>query len=262
MSTEFRQTTCDKFLGGQIQAYQPEKGFRSGSDAVLLAAAVQMQTGATYLEFGCGVGVASLCLAHRLLKEGIHHSITALDIQPGLIDLARQNTDMNKIKPKPDFFVQDITAKFSDWANMPPAGFHHVFANPPYFETDKSFAPPDESKAQAHVSDTADLAIWIKRAAACLTGGGQLTLIYRADALDRLLSALSPQFGNIAILPITAAPDKPASRVIVRARRDAKGKLHLLPPLVTHKDNVYTDELEQILRGGGSLQKRFEVSSF
>ena len=258
MSTDLLQATCDKFLGGQVQAYQPKKGYRSGSDAVLLAAAVNAQNGETCLEFGCGVGVASLCLAKRLAYEGINYTITGIDIQSTLIDLAQKNTDMNDLMQKPEFFVQDIKAKFSDWVHIQPSSFHHVFANPPYFERDESFASPDESKAQAHVSDQADLDIWVKRAATCLTGSGQFTLIYRADALDRLLSALSPQFGRIVILPISASPDEPASRVIVRATRDAKGKLSLLPPLVTHKDNRYTDEVEHILREGGNLQKRFD----
>ena len=258
MSTDLVQATCDQFLGGKVKAYQPEKGFRSGSDAVLLAAAVKAQNGEKCLEFGCGVGVASLCLAKRLAREGITPAITGIDIQSKLIDLAQENADINGMSPKPEFFLQDIMAKFSDWAQIQPSGFHHVFANPPYFEKDKSFAPPDESKAQAHVSDQTDLDIWIKRAATCLSGSGQLTLIYRADALDRLLSALSPQFGGIIILPISAAPDEPASRVIIRSTRDSKGKLNLLPPLVTHKDNHYTDEVEHILREGGSLQKRFD----
>ena len=85
-----------------------------------------------------------------------------------------------------------------------------------------------------------------------------MTLIYRSDALNRLLSALSPNFGGINILPISAALDEPASRVIIRATRDSKGKLSLLPPLVTHKNNHYTEELEHILSEGGSLQKRFD----
>ena len=69
MSTNLLQATCDQFLGGQVKAYQPEKGFRSGSDAVLLAAAVKAQNGEKCLEFGCGVGVASLCLAKRLAGD-------------------------------------------------------------------------------------------------------------------------------------------------------------------------------------------------
>ena len=133
MSTDLLQATCDKFLGGQVQAYQPKKGYRSGSDAVLLAAAVNAQNGETCLEFGCGVGVASLCLAKRLAYEGINYTITGIDIQSTLIDLAQKNTDMNDLMQKPEFFVQDIKAKFSDWVHIQPSGFHHVFANPPYF---------------------------------------------------------------------------------------------------------------------------------
>ena len=105
MSTNLLQATCDQFLGGQVKAYQPEKGFRSGSDAVLLAAAVKAQNGEKCLEFGCGVGVASLCLAKRLAGEGITPAITGIDIQSKLIDLAQKNADMNGMTPKPEFFL-------------------------------------------------------------------------------------------------------------------------------------------------------------
>jgi tRNA1(Val) A37 N6-methylase TrmN6 len=75
----------------------------------LLAAAVNTMNGEKCLEFGCGVGVASLCLAQRLAKEGVNHAITGIDVQSMLIDLAQKNIDINDMTPEPEFFVQDIT---------------------------------------------------------------------------------------------------------------------------------------------------------
>lgn len=251
------QTTLDGFLGGQVRALQPAKGYRSGADAVLLAAAVAVRDGEKCLELGCGVGVASLCLAKRLELEGIGFSITGVDIQPDLIRLARENADMNGFSDRLDFTVQDIAESFSAWEGFSPAAYHHVFANPPYFEAGESFGPPGESKARARVFADTDLQSWLKRAASCLGAGGGLTVVFRADALDRLLAALPPQFGSPVILPVSAAADAPAGRVIVRARRDAKGKPTLLPPLVMHDEEAYSEEVEGILRQGAGLQKRF-----
>ncbi len=112
MSTNLLQATCDQFLGGQVKAYQPEKGFRSGSDAVLLAAAVKAQNGEKCLEFGCGVGVASLCLAKRLAGEGITPAITGIDIQSKLIDLAQKNADMNGMTQNRNFFFKILRLSF------------------------------------------------------------------------------------------------------------------------------------------------------
>ncbi|MEO0665427.1 MAG: methyltransferase, partial [Pseudomonadota bacterium] len=57
--------TLDAFLGGRVKAWQPRHGYRAGVDAVLLAAACPAKAGESVLELGCGVGVASLCLAAR-----------------------------------------------------------------------------------------------------------------------------------------------------------------------------------------------------
>ena len=57
---EAADLTEDGFLGGRLQILQPRKGYRAGTDPVLLAAAVPAQAGQSVLELGCGAGVALL----------------------------------------------------------------------------------------------------------------------------------------------------------------------------------------------------------
>ena len=68
------------FLNGRVIVRQPERGFRAGLDAVMLAAAVP-RVGATALELGAGAGTASLCLAARLPAI----TITGIEIDPELV---------------------------------------------------------------------------------------------------------------------------------------------------------------------------------
>ena len=47
---------------------------------------------------------------------------------------------------------------------------------------------------------------WVASAARLLKPQGVLTLIWRADALAEVLSALTAEFGGIAVLPVLSAP--------------------------------------------------------
>ena len=63
---------CERVDCGQVSrrqghgVSQPAQGFRSGLDAVMLAAAVPAREDSDVLEIGRGAGAASLCLAARV----------------------------------------------------------------------------------------------------------------------------------------------------------------------------------------------------
>ncbi|MGB0439250.1 MAG: methyltransferase, partial [Paracoccaceae bacterium] len=50
--------TCNAFLGGRAQIWQPRDGYRAGIDPVLLAASVPARPGERILDLGCGGGGA------------------------------------------------------------------------------------------------------------------------------------------------------------------------------------------------------------
>ena len=86
--------TADTFLGGQVRVDQPVAGFRSGLDAVMLAAAVPAMPGQSALELGSGAGTATLCLAARvsgLALTGVEpaqvrNTISEPDFLAGMLD--------------------------------------------------------------------------------------------------------------------------------------------------------------------------------
>ena len=109
-------------------------------------------------------------------------------------------------------------------------------------------------KAGSHGEGAGDLAGFVQAALRLLKSRGTLTLIYPAERLDHLLSLLTGRFGDIRVLPLWPRAGVPAKRVIVSARRDARGPLSLLPGLVLHGEGQgYSPAADAILRDAAPL---------
>jgi tRNA1(Val) A37 N6-methylase TrmN6 len=79
-------------------------------------------------------------------------------------------------------------------------------------------------------------------------------LIWRADGLSQILTALPPRFGAIAILPVHGGVGKAAIRVIVRASKSSRAPLALLPGFTLNDAaGRPTVEAEHVLRHAESL---------
>lgn len=238
----------DRLLGGRVLLTQPVDGYRAAIDPVMLAAAVPAEAGDRVLDLGCGVGAAALCLLARL--PGL--ALTGLEIQSALAALARVNAGANG-------WTEDLSVYEGSVLAPPEAvlagGYDHVMTNPPYLPAGRGTPPPGGIKATANVEAEADLGQWLKMAIRVLRPKGRLSLIQRADRLDAVLAGLARRgVGDIRVLPLWPKVGRPATRVIVSARKGAKGPFELLPGLVLHGDDGgYTEAAEDILRRGLAL---------
>jgi len=229
----------DTFLDGRVKARQPDTGFRSGTDAVLLAAAVPARAGETVLELGAGAGTASLCLAARVADL----SVTGVEIDQGLATLAQQNAAASGLEAH--FAAADIFA-------LPPGlkrDFDQVLANPPFHG--EGAAPPDAARARA-LMDNGGLPQWLSLGLQRTVSGGFFTTILRADRLAEALAALPAR--GVNIMPLWPRAGMAAKRVILQARKGSRAPLGLLAGLALHDaEGRYTPEAEAILRDGASL---------
>ncbi len=237
--------THDAFLGGRVHAWQPKHGYRAATDPVLLAASVPARPGDDVLELGCGVGVASLCLAARVTDL----DIIGVERQAEYAELAARNG------------LNVVTADLTD---LPDAlrnqGFDQVIANPPYYAKGAGTAAADSGREQALREDT-PLEQWIDVASRRLKPKGWLTMIQSADRLPEMLAALHPRLGSLSLLPVMAREGRPAGRVLLRARKGGRTPFRLLPPLIMHNGAAhksdgedYTQQIRAVLRDGESLE--------
>jgi len=242
--------TRDAFLGGRVRAWQPKTGFRSGVDAVLLAASCAAAPGDRVLDLGCGVGVAVLCLAARV--PGI--AAAGLELQADYADLARRNADAAGLA---------LDVHQGSVADLPlplrASAFDHVLTNPPYFPGDAPRAA-DAGRGVAR-GETVALADWVQAGARRLAPGGWLTLIQRAERLPEVLAALGAAgLGSLTLRPVAPREGRAARLVLVRGRKGGRAAARLLSPLVLHvgerhpgdRDH-YTPQASAILREGAAL---------
>jgi SAM-dependent methyltransferase len=102
------ETTHDIFLKGALTIEQPSKGYRAGTDAVLLAAAAASFPVGTALEAGCGVGTALLSLGS--LRADSMLRLNGLEKDEAAWSLAKANAARNPLQCEVSFLLGDVLA--------------------------------------------------------------------------------------------------------------------------------------------------------
>jgi tRNA1(Val) A37 N6-methylase TrmN6 len=239
--------TDDHLLGGRVRFSQPAHGYRVAIDPVLLAAAVPARAGERVLDAGAGTGAASLCLAARVPEC----RIVGLELQRPLQRIASHNVAQNALEAR----IEMVEGRLE---RPPPrlaaASFDQVMTNPPHLAASAISLSPDHQRALAHAESSLDLVVWLAACLRMLKHDGRLTLIHRADRLSEVLAALLGRAGEVIVVPLWPAAGRPAKRVLVQARKGARGPLRLAPGLVLHDERgAFEPWLEEVLRDGQAL---------
>ncbi|MGG7567659.1 tRNA1(Val) (adenine(37)-N6)-methyltransferase [Rhodovulum sp. DZ06] len=235
--------TEDRTLGGRVILRQPKVGYRAATDPVLLAAACPARPGQVVLDLGCGAGAAALCLLGRVPGTAAH----GLELQPRYAALARTNAALNGAA---------LTVHEGDLRRPPAAlramAFDHVICNPPFYAAGRAMPSPDRGRDVAHREDT-PMADWADAALRRLRPRGTLTVVHRAERLPDILAPLEGRAGDVTVLPLAAREGRAAKRVIVQARKGAKGDFMLLPPLVIHAGEAHLKDEERLTPGASAV---------
>jgi tRNA1(Val) A37 N6-methylase TrmN6 len=248
--TAVLEFTEDAFLGGKLRLRQPKSGHRAGHDAMLLAAATSAHSGDRVVDFGAGVGAAGLALAKRV--AGI--KLVMVEIDEALVGFARDNAASNAIAAEVKVLDIASTPEAFAAAGLTPDSVEVVLMNPPFNDSIRHRASPDKARATAHVATAATLETWVHAARRILKTGGVLTLIWRADGLGEVLTALDRGFGSLAILPVHGDVTAPAIRVLIRAIKGGRAPLRIHAGLVLNDEQgVPNKQVQDILAGEGIL---------
>ena len=210
----------------------------------------------TLFDLGSGVGVVGLAVASQNPKL----KVVLVEKDKTLRNFTEQSLQL-KVNQR---FAKNISVLNAD---VLAKGEHrhrtglksqiadYVVINPPFYNESEVSHSPSGSRVEAHILDETGLEPWIKTATDILVFGGELTIIFRADGLNDVLTSMDGRFGAITILPIFSREGMPAKRIIVRGIRGSRAPTEIRRGLVTHGStgNEYKAAVETILRKGVSL---------
>lgn len=237
----------DTLLGGRVRIRQPVDGARASIDPVFLAAAVPVGPGELVLDIGCGTGAALLCVAAR---EPLSR-VVGLERQRELVRIAGDNAILNGMAPRVSVMVGDL---LQPPPRISAGAFDHVMANPPYLERARANETSNPARAEATIEGDAELGDWIRFALSMAKPRGTMTLIHRADRIDAVLGQIAGRAGEVVVYPLWPGLGKPASRILVRARKQVAAPARLAVGMILHEaDGRFTQAAEAVLRGGEAL---------
>lgn len=241
--------SIDYLLNKKVKMCQKKDAYHTSSDAVLVASLVdKVPNDALILDVGSGTGGISLCLAYRFKNA----KIKGLEIQKDLVCCANESIHLNKFLNL-EYITHDITTKK---APFPFCSCDIVITNPPY-NSKETLPSTNESKKTAHIGDHVDLKEWLSFCVKMLKPKGILYLINRVDNLPQILEILtSKKMGDLHIIPVYSLENEPANRIMIKAKKDSKAPIQILPPLTVRKNGNFTHQADEILRAGKSF---FEI---
>lgn len=236
--------TVDVWAPADLRIIQKKGGYRFALDSLLLSDFTRFKPRDRVLELGTGGGIIALWLSRKYPE--IH--LVGLELQAGLMELARRNRILNQAENRISLVRGDIRVLAHFFR---PASFDAVVTNPPYRPLHSGRINPQSEKALARHELTVDLEHLLAAAGQALKTGGRFFLIYPVRRLAALLvlsrqNRLEPKRLRL-VQPLA---DREADRVLMEAVKEGGEELKVLPALVVYEaPGVYSPEVRGLLGG-------------
>lgn len=184
-----------------------------GTDSVLLAAYVPLESPHSIMDIGSGCGVIAFCIADRLRQENFSAQILGIDIDQNSVDEAIENASLfTNIDDKIAFSFQKIALQ--QLINVQQQRFDLIVSNPPFFS--RSLKPEDVKRNMSkHCDDTLPFADLAACASQLLSPNGKFYLILPAIEGAEFESVAKKYFCLSEKVWIYPKENKPAHRVIL-----------------------------------------------
>lgn len=238
----------DDLMAKGLHLIQSEDVFSFSMDAVLLAHYATVRPNDRVLDLGTGNGVIPLLLTTRTRYPLT--SITGLEIQPRLADMARRSVHGNGLQE----LVQIIEGDMKDAVSMFGHGqFDIVTCNPPYLPCGQGDTNINEHVRLARHEVTCSLRDAVRAASLMVKSSGKTAFVHRPDRLAELISEmrqhkLEPKRMRLVYPRVNQRP----SIVLVEAIKNGKPDLKIDPPLIVYQENgTWTEEVQSIYNNGG-----------
>ena len=235
-------------LKNGFKILQDTEGFQFGIDAVLLADFAMgrgLKPGEKVIDLGTGTGIIPLLMAAATENLETSPDFTGLEVQEASAEMAARSVALNGLEGK-------IRIRHGDLRNV--AGlfdrhsFNVVTCNPPYMIDAHGRGNELDAKTIARHEVLCTLEDVVAAADYLLAPHGRFFMIHRPFRLPEIFESLaSHKLEPKRMRLIHPFADKEPNMVMIEARKNAKRRLTIEPPLIVrYDDGNYTAEIRQI----------------
>lgn len=224
-----------------LRVYQDSEMFNFSLDSVLLPNFVTINKNIkNILDIGCGNLPVSLILTTKT-----DASITAVEIQKDVYDIALKNLELNNKKDQINIINADIRDLYK---NFETEYYDVIVCNPPFFKVSKdSHLNKNDYKTIARHEVFLNLDDLFSISKKILKNNGIISIVHRPERLLDIICAMR----KYNIMPkkiqfVYPKKDKKANILLIEGTKNGNSGMKILPPLFVHnEDGSYTDEVKK-----------------
>ncbi len=230
-------------LGRGLSIIQKQKGFKYGTDAVLLAKFMLMNINRCKhcVDMGTGTGILPILIS----REPKIEKLTGIEIQEEYTEMAARSVKMNNLQDRIDILQADI----KEVASVLGKGTAQVVvSNPPYKKAESGIKNSGDGLTIARHEVLCTLEDVIKNASLILEPGGSFFMVHRPERLADTMELMRKYRLEPKILRMVQPKlSKQPSMFLIAAVKNAGRNLRVLPTLILMEENgTNTKELEEI----------------
>lgn len=235
----------DQLFSSDVQIIQNKDVFSYSIDSVLLSRFPKIPSKGLIVDLCSGNGAVGLFVSTKTKAP-----IVEIELQPRLADMAERSIQLNGLEEQVSMICDDLKNLL---AHVPRSGVDLMLCNPPYFKSSKTSKKNlSEHYLLARHEITTNLDDICQVAKHALKSNGRLAMVHRPDRFLEILDVL--RLHGLApkrIQFVYPKQSKEANMLLIEAIKDGSIEgLHIMPPLVVHKENgEYTDDIFEIYFG-------------
>ena len=222
---------------------QDTERFQFGIDAVLLAdfAGKEVRKGNSVIDLGTGTGIIPLLM--NSICESAH--FVGLEVQKESAEMAARSVALNNLTEQIQIVNGDLKDSDTIFTRH---SFNVVTCNPPYMIDEHGKSNSLDAKTIARHEVLCTLEDVVEAADTLLATHGKFFMIHRPFRLPEIFSALERHKMEMKRMQlIFPFADKEPNMVLIEARKNAKRRLTIEPPLVVRNDDgEYSVEVQNI----------------
>ena len=222
---------------------QDSERFQFGIDAVLLAdyASKSLKEKESVIDLGTGTGIIPLLMVNKCKTA----AFTGLEVQKESADMAARSVAMNELEGQ----IQIVHGDLKEAGSLfPRHSFNVVTCNPPYMIDAHGRSNEQDALTIARHEVLCTLEDVVTAADYLLATHGSFFMIHRPFRLPEIFSSLEEHKMEMKRMRlIYPFADKEPNMVLIEARKNAKRRLTIEPPLIVRNDDgEYTVEVQDI----------------